>query len=113
MNDCLFCRIVGGEIPAKIRYENNKFIAFDDINPNAPVHILIIPKKHIASVNDLKEEDSDLMGRMILLARNIAKKNNLDQSGYRLIINSGPDAGQVVFHLHMHILGGKKLGRIA
>jgi len=104
----LFCKIAKHEIPAKIRYEDEKFIAFDDINPKAPVHILLIPKEHIPSVAALKDEDQELIGKMILKARDIAKEAGLES--FRLVFNSGRDAGQSVDHIHLHILGGKVLG---
>ena len=110
-DDCLFCKIAQKEIPAKIRFENNDFIAFLDINPKAKTHILLIPKRHIHSIKALDDSDADLMGKMIIEARNVAKEANL--SSYRVVFNSGRDAGQAVDHLHLHILGGNKLGDIA
>ena len=107
---CIFCNIVNKKSPAKIIYEDDKIIAFPDINPSAPVHILIIPKKHIKSANELKAEDQALLGKMILTAKKLAKENKIDQSGYRLVINTGKDGGQIIEHLHLHLLGGKKLG---
>ncbi|MFA5927339.1 MAG: histidine triad nucleotide-binding protein [Patescibacteria group bacterium] len=113
MEDCLFCKIARGEIPAKKRFEDDEFVAFDDINPKAQTHILIIPKKHITSVIDLMPEDEGLMGRLILRAQSIAEKSNLSQDGYRLCINSGRHSGQEVDHLHLHLIGGNPLGPIA
>ncbi len=107
---CIFCDIVNKKSPAKIVYEDNAIIAFPDIHPSAPVHILIIPKKHLSCVNDITDVDQSLVGKMILVAKKLARENKIDQSGYRLIINCGKDAGQVVEHLHLHLLGGKKLG---
>lgn len=108
MTDCLFCKIAMHEVPAKIRYEDKKFIAFDDINPKAPVHILLVPKEHIPSVSALKDENAELMGELVLKARDIAKE--IDIQSFRLVFNSGKDAGQSVDHIHLHILGGKVLG---
>ena len=109
MKDCIFCKIVDKELPSRIIYEDNKFIAFKDVNPKAPVHLLIIPKKHIPSVNHIESQDADLVGKLILVAQKIAKKEGVSESGYRLIFNIGKNAGQTVDHLHLHLLGGKKL----
>ena len=111
--DCLFCKIAKYEISAKIQYEDDDFIAFDDINPKAKIHILVIPKKHIPSVAALDDSDLALVGKLILKARDIAKEKGIDKTGYRLVFNSGTDAGAVVDHIHLHILGGIKLGPIA
>ncbi|MFA7254367.1 MAG: histidine triad nucleotide-binding protein [Patescibacteria group bacterium] len=111
--DCLFCKIIEHKLPAKIRFENEDFIAFDDIDPQAKVHILVIPKKHIPSVAALADDEMQLIGRLILVARDIAHDLGLDETGYRLVFNSGPNAGQAVDHIHLHILGGNKLGPIA
>jgi len=108
---CLFCKIAQKEMSSKIRFENDDFIAFDDINPKAKTHILLIPKRHLYSVKALDDTDADLMGKMLLAARDVAKKANLDS--FRIVFNSGRDAGQAVDHLHLHILGGNKLGSIA
>jgi histidine triad (HIT) family protein len=109
MDDCLFCKIIKKKIPAKIAYEDDKVLAFHDISPQAPVHILIIPKKHIASINDLAEQDSEIMGYLHLIAKKLAKELKIEKSGFRLVINNGADAGQAVSHIHLHILGGRKL----
>jgi len=106
--DCIFCRIISGEIPSQIVYENETVLAFNDISPAAPVHILIVPKKHLASVDDITINDKDISAAMFEAAGEIAKLKNLSGDGYRLIINNGSAAGQEVLHLHMHILGGKK-----
>lgn len=111
--DDIFCEIIKHEIPASIRYEDDEFLAFDDINPKAKIHILVIPKVHISSVTVLVDKDQDMMGKLILVARDIAKKLDLDKTGYRLVLNSGKDAGQIVDHLHLHILGGNALGSVA
>jgi len=107
MSKCLFCKIVNKEVPADIVYEDRNFLAFKDINPVAPVHILIIPKKHIPSVDHVKIEDKELMGELILAAQKIAREKKL--KGYKLIINVGREGGQVVDHLHLHLLSGKSL----
>ena len=106
---CLFCKIAAGEIPSKKAYEDDNIYAFYDIAPQAPVHILVIPKKHIESAHALTREDDKLIGDMFEAARQIATANGLDQTGYRLITNIGADAGQSVPHLHLHLIGGKSL----
>ena len=107
MGDCLFCKIVAGDIPSTQVYNDDLVIAFRDINPVAPTHVLIIPRNHIPSVNDLSENDELLMGHMLLTAKKIAEQEGIAQSGYRLIINTGPDGRQEVFHMHLHLLGGQ------
>ena len=109
MEDCIFCKIIGGQVPAEILYEDQNVFAFKDNLPAAPVHILVIPKKHIRSLNDMELSDIDILGQMVFQARQLAKHHGLDQAGYRLVINTGPDAGQTVFHLHIHLLGGRKM----
>ena len=106
---CIFCKIVNGEIPSNKVYEDEKYLAFNDINPKAPVHILIIPKQHIAYLADLDDTTKHIMGDMTLIANKIAKKLGIDKTGYSILINNGPDSGQEVFHIHMHLLGGKKM----
>ncbi|MFF2155908.1 histidine triad nucleotide-binding protein [Paenibacillus chitinolyticus] len=108
--DCLFCKIRDGQIPSKQVYEDEQVLAFHDIQPAAPVHILIIPKKHIASMKDAGEEDWTLIGSVHKAAQQIARDFGIEESGYRLINNCGPDSGQVVFHIHYHLLGGTNLG---
>ena len=108
-NDCIFCKIVAAEIPADRLVHNDYVTAFRDINPAAPTHILIIPNKHVASVNELTEADEILVGKMFTTARALAKEEGIDESGYRLILNTGPDGRQVVFHLHMHLIGGQRM----
>ena len=110
MNDCIFCKIINKEIPSNIVYEDNEILAFRDINPVAPVHILVIPKKHISSLVDLKENDEILVGKIYTVINKIAKQEDIDEKGFRVIVNCGEDGGQEVKHLHFHILGGKKLG---
>ena len=106
--DCLFCRILRGEIPAKKIHEDDHVFAFEDINPQAPTHILIIPKKHFAGLKEAQAADAELIGRCHLAAAQIARQRNLEQ-GYRTVLNVGPGAGQSVFHLHVHLLGGRPL----
>ena len=109
-NDCLFCRIAQGEIPAELIRSDPNALAFRDINPQAPTHILIIPRKHIASVSDLTEEDAGLMGKLFLMAKELAREEGISEAGYRMVVNAGADAGQTVFHIHLHPLGGRGLG---
>ena len=109
MEDCLFCKIKHKTVMADIVYEDDDFMSFKDINPKAPLHLLIIPKKHIPSINYLDPEDKNLIGKMFLVASEIAKKQEVFNKGYRLIINVGQDAGQEIDHLHLHLLAGKNL----
>jgi len=109
---CLFCKIAAGEIPCTKVYEDELFIAFRDIQPKAKSHILLIPKKHIPTLNDLAEEDTELAGKWLQTAKKIAELEGLKENGYRTIINCNQDAGQEVFHIHIHILGGEKLSPI-
>lgn len=110
MNNCIFCKIINKEIPSTIVYEDDKILAFRDINPVAPVHILVIPKKHIESVIELNEEDEKVVGEIYRVINKIAKQENIDKKGFRVVVNCGEDGGQEVKHLHFHIIGGKKLG---
>ena len=107
---CLFCRIVDGEIPADIVRSDPDVVAFRDINPKAPTHILIIPRKHIASVTDLADEDHAIVGKLFLAARDLAREEGVSTGGYRMVVNAGPQAGQTVFHIHLHLLGGRDMG---
>ena len=107
--DCIFCRIIAGKIPSDIVYQDEEVIAFRDINPQAPTHILIIPKEHIASLNDINGKHQALMGHIVLLARDLAKKEGISGNGYRLSVSTGPDGGQLVPHVHFHLIGGRKL----
>ncbi len=109
MTDCLFCKIRDGEIPADLIYENDDVLAFRDLHPQAPTHVLIVPKKHIATVNDLDEADARLTGEMHLAAKSIAASEGIDEDGYRLVVNCNSRAGQTVFHIHMHLLGGRAM----
>ena len=106
MENCIFCKIVSGAIPAKKVFEDDKVVAFNDLNPQAPVHILIIPKKHIASLNEITKEDVELLGHIQEVASLLAKQNNLND-GYRLVNNCGVDGGQTVLHIHYHLMGGR------
>ena len=110
--DCIFCKIVAKEIPGDVVYADEYVTAFRDIQPVTPTHVLIVPNKHIPSINELTEEDAHLLGKMNLAAQKIAAQEGVDESGYRLLVNTGADAGQVVFHIHMHLMGGRKLGAL-
>jgi len=107
--ECIFCRIVAGKVPSDIIYQDEDFLAFRDILPKAPTHVLIIPKGHITSVAELTEGQQKLAGRLIIIAKNLAEKEGIAKKGYRLVINTGPDGGQLVPHLHLHLIGGRKL----
>jgi histidine triad (HIT) family protein len=104
---CLFCRIIAGELPATIVYRDDDVLAFRDVNPQAPTHILVIPTRHIASIADTQDSEAELLGRLITVANHIAQAEKL--SGYRLVVNTGAEAGQSVFHLHVHLLGGRAM----
>ena len=106
MEDCLFCKILAKKIPANFEYESISLAAIHDINPQAPTHILVMPKKHIARISDVGEGDGKLLGEMVLCAKELARKRKLEE-GYRLVFNNGPKAGQSVFHIHLHLLGGR------
>ena len=110
MNDCLFCKIVTGEIPSNKVYEDEDILCFKDINPVAPIHILVIPKKHIANLLDIKKEDEDLIVKIYEIINKLAKDLGFEKDGFRVITNCGKDAGQEVMHLHFHVLAGKELG---
>ena len=109
MLDCLFCKIIDREIPGDVVYENEHVLAFNDINPVAPVHILIIPKEHISTLNDIEETHTQTMGELFLAAKAIASKEGLSDSGYRTVFNCNEDAQQTVFHIHLHLIGGRKM----
>jgi histidine triad (HIT) family protein len=109
MNDCIFCKIVSGEIKGTIVYKDDQATAFRDINPAAPTHILIVPNRHIESVNALTADDEQLVGHLFTVAGQLAKSEGIDQSGYRMITNTGPEAGQTVFHIHVHLIGGQTM----
>lgn len=110
MEDCIFCKIVKGDIPSKKAFENEYVLAFHDINPGAPVHVLLIPKKHIPTMNDVTAEDLPIIGEIHAAAQQVAQETGIAQSGYRLSNNCNKDGGQEVFHLHYHLMGGGKLG---
>lgn len=109
MTDCLFCKMVAGEIKPDVVYEDADVLAFRDINPQAPTHVLIIPKRHVATLNDLEPEHAELVGKLFLAARHIAQQEGIAERGYRTVFNCNQDAGQAVFHIHLHLLGGRPL----
>jgi histidine triad (HIT) family protein len=109
MADCIFCKIVEGEIPCNKVYEDDQVLAFDDIAPMAPVHVIIIPKKHIATLMDIDPKNMDVTGDLMSVAQKVARIKNISERGFRTVINCNAEGGQVVFHLHMHLLGGRKL----
>jgi histidine triad (HIT) family protein len=108
--NCLFCKIAAGQIPSKIVYQDQDVVAFVDINPQAPHHVLLIPRHHIASMTDLTLEDGPILARLFVTAQKLANTMGIDESGYRFLTNVGPDSGQSVFHFHFHLLGGRRLG---
>jgi histidine triad (HIT) family protein len=108
--DCLFCKIVAGEIPADIVYESDTAVAFRDINPQAPTHVLVIPRKHIATINHIDDEDQAIVGGLYTAAREIAASEGIAEHGYRAVMNCNEAAGQTVFHIHLHVLGGREMG---
>jgi histidine triad (HIT) family protein len=110
MADCLFCKIIEGTIPGAIVYQDDRVVAFKDINPQAPMHVLILPRRHIATLNDLTPEDDGLVGELVRRAAAIAADNGHAERGYRTVFNCNADAGQTVFHIHLHVLGGRRLG---
>lgn len=107
--DCLFCKIANGEIPATIIYQDDNVVAFDDINPQAPQHKIIIPRKHIARLNDLHNEETHLIGHVVQAATKLATQLHMNDKGYRLVMNCNADGGQTVFHIHIHLLGGRQM----
>ncbi|MDZ7261590.1 MAG: histidine triad nucleotide-binding protein [candidate division KSB1 bacterium] len=109
MPGCVFCNIVSGKLSSDVLYQGEDIIAFRDINPQAPSHILIIPKKHIPTVNDLQPTDAELLGKMILVARDLAQQEGIAERGFRLIINCNRESGQAVYHLHLHLIGGRRM----
>lgn len=109
MSDCLFCKMVRGEIKPDVVYEDEYVLAFRDINPQGPVHILIIPKEHIATLNELEEEHAELMGKLFLTAKKVAEKEKVAENGYRTVINCNRHGGQEVYHIHLHVIGGRQM----
>ncbi|UCE22319.1 MAG: histidine triad nucleotide-binding protein [Candidatus Aminicenantes bacterium] len=109
MEDCIFCKIINKEIPASIVYEDERIIAFDDINPQAPVHVLLIPKEHYPSLNEIPEDKKDVLSHLLLKAREIAREKEIGERGYRIVLNTGRESGQDVLHIHFHLLGGRQM----
>ncbi|MCC3145397.1 histidine triad nucleotide-binding protein [Halanaerobium sp. Z-7514] len=109
MEDCLFCKIAAGKIDTDFVYSDEKLVVFEDINPQAPVHLLIVPKKHISDLNNLEEKDNKLIGHIYQVAKELAAEKNIAESGYRIVSNCNQDGGQTVYHIHFHLLGGRKL----
>jgi histidine triad (HIT) family protein len=107
MENCVFCKIIAGETPSRQLYQDEQVTAFQDIHPVAPTHVLVIPNRHIDSLNSITAEDELLLGHMFIVARQIARQEKIDASGYRLVVNTGPDSGQIVYHLHLHVIGGQ------
>ena len=112
-DDCIFCKIAAGDFGTEFVVETENVVAFDDITPQAPTHVQVIPKRHVSSIRGLGRDDETLLGEMIAVANDVAAMKGIDESGFRLVTNAGKDSGQEVFHLHIHVLGGKKLGPIA
>jgi len=112
MSDCIFCKIAKGEIPAKVVYEDEKVIAFEDIKPAAPIHVLVIPKQHIDCVSQINQQNANVLADVFLAINKVAKKLGIEERGFRVIANNGVEGGQVVYHLHFHLLGGKTLGSL-
>ncbi len=110
MNNCLFCKIIAGEIPSDKVFENENLFVFRDIDPKAPTHILIIPKEHIATTNDLDESHKNIIGEIMLTAKQLAEEEGIAESGYRTVFNCNKDGGQAVYHIHLHLLGGRQMG---
>ena len=110
MAQCLFCQIINRELNATIVYEDDHVVAFNDINPQAPTHVLVVPRRHIASLNDLTEDDDQIVGEVVRRAAAIAKAKGVSESGFRTVFNTNRDAGQTVFHIHLHLIGGRRLG---
>jgi len=109
MEDCLFCKIVEKQIPSEVVFENDKVLAFKDIDPQAPIHILIIPKEHITTTNDLEEKHKELVGEIFLAANHLAEELNISEDGYRTVLNCNEKGGQAVYHIHLHLLGGRQM----
>ena len=110
MTDCIFCKMANGEIQPDVVLESDDILAFRDLNPQAPVHILIIPKRHISTLNDIEQDDAELIGKLYLTAKQIARNEGLAEPGYRTVMNCNADGGQAVYHIHLHLLGGRSMG---
>ena len=110
MNDCLFCKIADGRIPARLVHQDKDIVAFEDIDPQAPLHVLVMPRRHVATVNELGRDDDQVMGKLFRVAASLAREKGYAGSGYRMVMNTNADAGQVVFHVHLHVLGGRPMG---
>lgn len=110
MSDCLFCKIVAGELPAELEYEDDEIVAFRDVNPQAPVHLLVIPRRHVATLLETEDGDAELLGRLQRVGVELARRHGLGERGFRLVTNCLEDGGQSVFHLHLHVLGGRVMG---
>ena len=109
MSDCIFCQMVSGKIQPDVVYENDDVLAFRDISPQAPTHVLVVPKKHISTTNELQPEDAELVGKLVLGAQKVAEIDGLTEQGYRMVLNCNEEAGQTVFHIHIHVLGGRRM----
>ncbi|MCK4645511.1 MAG: histidine triad nucleotide-binding protein [Candidatus Aminicenantes bacterium] len=109
MDNCIFCKIINKEVPSKIVYEDERVLAFDDINPRAPIHVLLIPKEHFGTLNEIPEEKKDILSHLLLKARQIAQEKGIAENGYRIVLNTERDSGQEVFHIHFHLLGGRQM----
>jgi histidine triad (HIT) family protein len=110
MENCAFCRVAGGAAPARILFEDDDVVAFHDVAPRAPVHVLVIPRRHLASLASTNKGDEQILGKLVLAAAEVARRTGIVESGYRVVTNSGPGAGQSVFHIHLHVLGGRPMG---
>jgi len=109
MSDCVFCKIIAGEIPATVVHETDDVLAFRDLGPQAPTHVLVIPKRHIATINDMRDSDAELVGKLYLAAQKVAADEGISESGFRTVMNCNEGAGQTVFHMHLHVLGGRPM----
>ncbi len=109
MDNCIFCKIINKEVPSKIVYEDERVLAFDDINPRAPIHVLLIPKEHFGTLNEIPEEKKDILSHLLLKARQVAQEKGIAKNGYRIVLNTERDSGQEVFHIHFHLLGGRQM----
>ncbi len=109
MKDCIFCKIAEGKLPARVIYEDDLAVAFEDIAPQAPVHTLVIPRRHISTLLDMEDGDKELVGHLFRVAKDLAREKGIDEGGFRLVLNTNADAGQTVFHLHLHLLGGRRM----